>query len=63
MLFDIQYGLLTLASATPQRPLTHDNPTTPLQTVMNTFISPNGNNTTVNAGFIELFTHRFLKLL
>ena len=37
MLFDIQYGLLTLASATPQRPLTHDNPTTPLQTVTNTY--------------------------
>ena len=37
MLFDIQYGLPTLASATPQHPLIHDNPTTPLQTVTNTY--------------------------
>ena len=37
MLFDVQYGLLTPASATPKRPLTHDKPTTPPQSATNTY--------------------------
>ena len=37
MLFDVQYGSSTLASVTPQCLLTHDKPTTPLQTVTSTY--------------------------
>ena len=33
MLFNVQYGSPTPASATPQRPRTHDKPTTPFQNV------------------------------
>ena len=54
MLFNVQYGSQPPARATPQRPLTHDKPTTPLQNVTNNYsYHQNGNNTTVNPGFTE----------